>query len=55
MLRKGDRVVCLSGVDSSRALDTLSVLDLGGELELFSLFGPESFGGDLAPRCSSGC
>ena len=50
VLHKGDRVVCLSGVDRSRALDTLLVLDLGGELELFSLFDPKSFGGDLAPE-----
>ncbi len=54
-LRQGDRVVCLSGVDGLRAVDTLSVLDLGGELGLLSLFDPKSFGGNLAPRCSSGC
>src|SRR4051812_25544734 len=28
VLHKGDRVICLSGADRSRALDTLSVLDL---------------------------
>ena len=50
VLHKGDRVICLSGVDGSRALDTLSILNLGGEPELFSLFDPKSFGGDLAPE-----
>src|SRR5688572_13509934 len=50
VLRRGDRVVCLSGVDGSQRLDTLSVLDLGGELDLFSLFDPKAFGGDLAPE-----
>jgi DNA integrity scanning protein DisA with diadenylate cyclase activity len=49
VLHKGDRVICPSGVGRSRALDTLSVLDLGGGLEPFSHFGPEPFGGDLAP------
>ncbi len=50
VLHKGDRVICLSGVDSSRALDTLSVLNLGCDPELFSLSDPKSFGGDLAPK-----
>jgi hypothetical protein len=50
VLRRGDRVVCLSGVDGSRALDTLTVIDLGREAGLYSLFGPRSFGGDLAPE-----
>jgi hypothetical protein len=50
VLRKGDRVLCLSGADRSGALDTLSVFELGGELGLVSLFDPESFGGDLAPE-----
>jgi DNA integrity scanning protein DisA with diadenylate cyclase activity len=50
VLHKGDRVVCLSGVDRSQVLDTLSVLDLVGELEVFTLFDSESFGRDLAPE-----
>jgi hypothetical protein len=49
VLHKGDRVICLSGADRSQVLDTLSVLDLGGERELLSLFDLKSFGGDLAP------
>jgi hypothetical protein len=50
VLHQGDRVVCLSGVDRSQALDTLSVLNLANEPELFSLFDPKSFDGDLAPE-----
>src|SRR5262245_17708489 len=50
VLRKGDRVICLSGVDRSGALDTLLVLDLAGELGVVSLFDSQSFGGDLAPE-----
>jgi hypothetical protein len=50
VLQKGDRVICLSGVDHSQALDTLSVLNLGSGPELFSLLDPNSFGGDLAPE-----
>jgi hypothetical protein len=50
VLHRGDRVICLSGVDRSRALDTLSVLNLGEEPGLFSLFDPKSFGSDLAPE-----
>jgi len=43
VLHRADRVLCLSGVDRSRALDTLSVLNLGSEPELFSLLDPKSF------------
>jgi hypothetical protein len=50
VLHRGDRVICLSGVDRSQALDTLSVVNLGSEPGLFSLFDPKSFGGDLAPE-----
>src|SRR5947209_1320085 len=50
VLHKGDRVICLTGADRSRALDTLAVLNLGSEPELFSLFDPTAFGGDLAPE-----
>ena len=49
VLQKGDRVVCLTGADSSRALDALLVVHLGSEPELFSLLGPFAFSGDLAP------
>src|SRR5262245_52625674 len=50
VLHRGDRVICLSGVDGSRTLDTLSVINLGSEPGVFSLYDPKSFGGDLAPE-----
>jgi hypothetical protein len=50
ILRHGDLVVCLSGVDRVQAVDTLSVFDLGGEQDVLSHFDPESLGGDLAPE-----
>jgi hypothetical protein len=50
VLRPGDRVVCLSGVERSRTIDTLLVLDMAGELEVASLFDSKSLGGDLAPE-----
>lgn len=49
VLQRGDRVICLAGADGSGALDTLLVLDLGGEPGLFSLLESGPFGGDLAP------
>jgi DNA integrity scanning protein DisA with diadenylate cyclase activity len=48
ILQRGDRVVCLTGVDGSHSIDSLLVLEIGTEPELFSLFDPLSFGGDVA-------
>jgi hypothetical protein len=50
LLQKGDRVVCISGVDGSPGIDTLLVLNLGTELELFSLAGAPDLAGDVAPE-----
>lgn len=36
LVHNGDRVICLTGVQGSNAIDTLLVLDLGKELELLS-------------------
>jgi len=49
LLGKDDRVICLTGVDGSRSLDTLLVLDLGTEPELFSLLDAVAFAGDVVP------
>ena len=35
MLKKGDIIVCLAGIDHSRTLDTLLVMEIGGGYELF--------------------
>lgn len=50
LLQRGDRVICLAGVDGSGAVDGLIVLDLGTEPELFSLFDTSAFAGDVAPE-----
>ena len=44
LVREGDRVVCLNGLDGSGSLDTILVLDLGTEVEMFT--GPAA---DLLP------
>ena len=50
VLRRGDRVICLAGVDGTGGVDGLLVLDLGTEPELFSLFDTSAFAGDVAPE-----
>jgi diadenylate cyclase len=50
VLHKGDRVVCLTGVDGSGLLDTLLVLDLGSVPGLPPLVHPAVFTGDVAPE-----
>jgi hypothetical protein len=50
VLQRGDNVICLSGADHSRTLDTLSVFNLGNESDLFSRFDPKSLRGDLSPE-----
>jgi DNA integrity scanning protein DisA with diadenylate cyclase activity len=50
ILQSADRVVCLSGADHARALDTLLVLNLGSEPELISPVVAKSFAADLAPE-----
>jgi diadenylate cyclase len=36
LLNAGDRILCLTGVDLSETIDTIMVLDMGTEIELFS-------------------
>jgi DNA integrity scanning protein DisA with diadenylate cyclase activity len=50
VLHKGDRVVCLTGVDGSGVLDMLVVLDLGSQAGLVTLASPSVFIGDVAPE-----
>lgn len=49
MLQRGDRVVCLTGIDGSSVIDTCLVLTLGSEPELFSAAESFNLGGDLMP------
>jgi hypothetical protein len=48
VLRRGDRVVCLTGPDGSNRIDTAMVLDLGTEPELFTALGSLDLGGDFS-------
>ena len=50
LLHKGDRVVCLTGVDGSGSIDMLLVLNLGADPELFSVLDSVRFGDDVAPE-----
>jgi DNA integrity scanning protein DisA with diadenylate cyclase activity len=50
ILRKGDRVVCLTGVEGSGVLDLLLVLDLGSQPGLLTVTIPAVFSGDVAPE-----
>lgn len=50
LLQRGDRVVCLAGVDGTGAVDGLIILDLGTEPEMFSLFDSTAFTADVAPE-----
>jgi hypothetical protein len=48
VLRRSDRVVCLTGPDGSNRIDTAMVLDLGTEPELFAALGDLDLGGDYS-------
>lgn len=48
VLRRRDRVVCLTGPDGSNQIDTAMVLDLGTEPELFVALGGLDLGGDFS-------
>lgn len=49
LLRVGDRVVCLTGIDSSETIDTVLVLDLGTELEMFADNAADPLPPDVTP------
>jgi DNA integrity scanning protein DisA with diadenylate cyclase activity len=48
-IHAGDRIVCLTGVDRSGTLDTIMVLDMGSEIELFSATTADPLPGDVTP------
>jgi DNA integrity scanning protein DisA with diadenylate cyclase activity len=49
LLRIGDRILCLSGIDGSGAIDTIIVLDMGTEIEMFAGSAGEPLPADVAP------
>ena len=54
LVQIGDRILCLTGIDGSGTIDTIIVLDMGTEIEMFS----DSAADPLPPTwplpCSSG-
>jgi diadenylate cyclase len=49
LVRSGDRVVCLTGLDGSGTIDTVLVLDLGTEVEMFAGSAAELLPADVKP------
>ena len=45
----GDRILCLSGIDGSGTIDTIIVLDMGTEIEMFSDSAADPLPSDVAP------
>lgn len=50
VLQRGDRVVCLTGVDGSCSLDTLMVLNLASDPELFAMLDTVVLPADVRPE-----
>jgi diadenylate cyclase len=50
LIRRGDRVICLAGLDGTGSVDGLVVLDLDSESELFSVFDESACPDDVAPE-----
>ncbi|MDG3004494.1 DNA integrity scanning protein DisA nucleotide-binding domain protein [Paludisphaera mucosa] len=49
LVHAGDRILCLTGVDRSGSLDTIMVLDMGTEIELFSAGAADPLPPDVSP------
>jgi diadenylate cyclase len=49
LIRMGDRIVCLTGIDGSGTIDTIIVLDLGIELEMFAESTADPLPPDVTP------
>ena len=49
LVRVGDRILCLSGIDGSGAIDTIIVLDLGREFEMFASTTADPLPSDIEP------
>jgi DNA integrity scanning protein DisA with diadenylate cyclase activity len=49
LLRVGDRIVCLTGIDGSGTIDTVIVLDLGVEIEMFAATAADPLPADVTP------
>jgi diadenylate cyclase len=49
LIRGGDRIVCLTGIDGSGTIDTVMVLDLGTEVEMFANSAADPLPADVTP------
>lgn len=49
LVRIGDRILCLTGIDGSGTIDTIIVLDMGTEIEMFSDSAADPLPPDVAP------
>ncbi len=49
LIHRGDRIACLTGIDGSGTLDTIVVLDLGAEVELFAASAVDPLPPGVAP------
>jgi len=49
LVRIGDRILCLSGIDGSGTIDTIIVLDMGTEIEMFSDTAADPLPADVTP------
>ncbi|WP_052464527.1 DNA integrity scanning protein DisA nucleotide-binding domain protein [Geoalkalibacter subterraneus] len=48
--KKGDRLVCLSGIAGSGMLDTLVIMDVGDEFEMFAATGAADVASNITPE-----
>ncbi len=49
LIRVGDRIVCLTGIDGSGTIDTIIVLDIGTEIEMFAATAADPLPSDITP------
>src|SRR4029077_2779988 len=49
LVRVGDRIVCFTGIDGSGTIDTIIVLDLGTEIEMFAATAADPLPPDVTP------
>jgi DNA integrity scanning protein DisA with diadenylate cyclase activity len=49
LIRVGDRIICLTGIDRSGTIDTIIVLDLGTEIEMFATAAADPLPADVTP------
>ena len=49
LVKAGDRILCLTGIDGSGSIDTIMVLDMGIEIELFSASTADPLPKDVTP------